>query len=119
MLAGIALASLVGCSGPSVAPDRPKEVRNQPIHPFETHEECLAMARGDEVEWHFAADLPVDFAVAFRDGNALVMPLVREQVRADEGRFVALADREHCLAWQAGSRGAKLDYGIAVARSRK
>jgi hypothetical protein len=68
------------------------------------------MARGDVVKWRFAADEAVDFAVQYRDGKAVVLPLTRERVTADEGRFAALVAERYCLTWEAGRKGVSLDY---------
>ena len=109
--AAVAIASvLAGCAAAPLVPGVPKDVRGQRLPPREVHEECFAMARGDVVKWRFAADEAVDFAVQFRDGKAVVLPLARERVTADEGRFAALVAERYCLTWEAGRMGVSLDY---------
>ncbi|MDH4181011.1 MAG: hypothetical protein OEV46_03300, partial [Betaproteobacteria bacterium] len=80
-LAGIVVASsLAACAAPRLAPGEPREVRALPLPPFQENEECFAMDRGEELRWRFAADGPLDFRVQFRDGKAVVVPVVRERV---------------------------------------
>jgi hypothetical protein len=103
-------AMLAGCAAAPLAPGTSKDVRGQPLPPHDVHEECFAMARGDVVRWRFVADEAVDFAVQYRDGKVVVLPLVRERVIADDGRFAALVAERYCLTWEAGRKGASLDY---------
>lgn len=103
-------AMLASCVAAPLAPGAPKAVRGQRMPPHELHDECFAMARGDEVRWRFVADEAVDFAVQYRDGKVVVLPLTRERVTADDGRFAALVAGRYCLTWEAGRKGASLDY---------
>ncbi|MDH5288253.1 MAG: hypothetical protein OEX23_16670 [Betaproteobacteria bacterium] len=119
-LAGIVVASsLAACAAPRLAPGEPREVRALPLPPFQENEECFAMDRGEELRWRFAADGPLDFRVQFRDGKAVVVPVVRERVAADSGRFVALAAQDYCAVWEAGRIGVLLDYALELARPQR
>jgi hypothetical protein len=110
---------LVACVAAPVEPGRPRDVRAQRIPEYEVLVDCVAMAEGDVLRWRFRTDVPVDFAIEFQDGAARVQPVSREQVTADEGRFVALASNRYCLQWGTGGRGATLDYAIDLARGSK
>lgn len=77
------------------------------------------MEAGDELRWRFAADGPLDFRVQFRDGKAVVVPVSRERVARDSGRFVALSARDYCAAWEARRTGVLLDYSLELARPQR
>lgn len=67
---------------------------------------------GERVEYDFNATEPVDFTIQYRDGNAVVAPVVREKVTADSGVFVPRLAQDYCLTWEAGVAGAVLDYRV-------
>ncbi len=112
-------STLAGCAAPRLAPGAPREANGQPLPPFQEHEECFAMEKGDELRWRFTADGPLDFRVQFRDGKAVVVPVSRELVAGDSGRFVALAARDYCATWEARKIGVLLDYSLELARPRR
>lgn len=118
MLAALAVP-VAGCAAAALAPGTPKEVLGLPLPPYQMHEECFALARGASVTWRFRAQAPLAFDVRYRDGAALVLPIVRERVQADEGRFEALEAHRYCLAWEAGARGTPLDYTITLEAARR
>jgi hypothetical protein len=113
----IAALPLAGCAVPPLAPGQPKEVRGHPMPPYEILEECFAMDEGDEVRWRFTAEAPLDFDIRYRDGKAEILPLVKERVSEDAGRYVALTAQRYCLAWEAKAQGTLLDYRIELGRS--
>jgi hypothetical protein len=67
---------------------------------------------GERVEYDFNATEPVDFTIQYRDGNAVVSPVVREKVTGDSGVFVPRLAQDYCLTWEAGAAGAVLDYRV-------
>ena len=111
----LALA-LCGCTVPLITADTPKSVRGQPIAPYEWHEECLHLEAGDRVDYSFESSEPVSFNIHYHEGNAVVMPLVREQSREDAGIYSASITQDYCLMWEAGAAGAMIDYRIRVRR---
>lgn len=112
-------STLAGCAAPRLAPGAPREANRQPLPPFQEHEECFVMAKGDELRWRFTADGPLDFRVQFRDGKAVVVPVSRELVAEDSGRFTALVARDYCAIWEARKIGVLLDYSLELARPRR
>jgi len=99
---------------PLVTADAPKSVRAQPIAPYEWHEECMHLDAGDRVEYVFESTEPVDFNIHYHEGNAVVMPIVREKTRTDAGVFASPVRQDYCLMWEAGVAGALLDFRIRV-----
>ena len=60
---------------------------------------------------------PVAFHIRYRDGNAVLIPITRENARADAGIFAPAVAQHYCLAWEAGPAGALIDYRIRVRRA--
>jgi hypothetical protein len=85
--------------------------------PFSTNEECVQLAVNDRLDYDFSSNYPVDFNIHYREGYAEILPISRDSVEADSGRFVALLAEKYCLTWQAGAAGALLDYRIALRRA--
>ena len=110
---------LCACATTLVTADSPKSVRAQPIAPYDWHEECLHLDAGDRVEFTFESTEPVDFNIHYHEGNAVVMPIVRDKTRADAGIFTPPAAQDYCLMWEAGAAGALLDYRVRLRAAAK
>lgn len=110
---GVATIVLAGCATPNAA-DAPKIVRGYPLPAYQIHEECLALKPGERVEYRFESTEPVDFNLHYHEGNAVVMPLLREKSREDAGVYSVRIAQDYCLMWEAGAAGAVLDYRVRV-----
>jgi hypothetical protein len=110
----LAALPLCACTMALVTADSPKSVRAHPIPPYEWHEECLHVEAGDRVEFTFESTEPVDFNIHYHEGNAVLMPIVRDKTRGDAGVFAPPAARDYCLMWEAGAAGAMLDYRVRL-----
>jgi len=106
---------LSGCAAPNLV-DAPKIVQGHPVPSYQIHEECFALKARERVEYRFESTEPVDFNIHYHEGNAVVMPLVREQSREDAGIYSASIAQDYCLMWEAGAAGATIDYRIRVRR---
>jgi hypothetical protein len=109
-----ALPLLAGCGAAPVTADEPKSVRGHPLPPYASHDECVRLAPGDRLEYAFEASAPVAFDIRYREGAAVVAPVVREQSRTDAGVFVARIARDYCLMWEAGAAGVLIDYRLRL-----
>ena len=98
-----------GCASAPV-PGEWKDVREQPLASFETHEACVRMKPGDRLEYAFAAQRPVSFEIHYREGKAVVAPVTREKTTSDEGAFDPLDEHEYCMAWESPPPGTLVDY---------
>jgi hypothetical protein len=112
--AAIALAALAGCVGKGVALDAPRVARGLAIGPFAVHQECLAAADGDRIDFTFDSSDPVRFGLAYREGAAMVFPVEHDATRAQAGVFEVRLAREYCLIWEAGVAGAVVDYRVRL-----
>jgi hypothetical protein len=107
-----ACLAIAACATDTAAPNQPKVVRNRPLTPYDFHEECLRLAVGDHIEYDFSTTEPVAFNIHYHEGDAVLEPVVLEQVRADSGIFVPRIAQDYCLMWEAGPAGAVLDYRV-------
>jgi hypothetical protein len=110
----VAALACCACTTPGTTADAPKTVRAHPLPSYQIHEECVTLEPGDRVEYAFESDEPVAFNLHYREGNAVVMPVVRDGSLEDAGVYVARIAHEYCLAWEAGPLGAALHYRIRV-----
>jgi hypothetical protein len=115
-LCALALA-VSACAGETIRPGIPKEVSELRINPFEQHEDCLRMEPGDTLLYRFTAQRPVAFAIRYREGRTVIMPLSRDNAIEDDGIFRPLAAQDYCLVWDAGREGAILGYRILLRRT--
>jgi len=108
---------LAGCAAtPAIEPGKPLEVRAHPLPPYEVHEECASLRPGDRLHYRFESTAPLAFNIHYHEGKAVVMPVTRERVSADEGTFAPLAAQEYCLMWEAGAEGTTIDYAVRLTR---
>ena len=109
-------ACLSSCTPAVVAPGQPRVVDRVVIAPYDAHEQCMALAAGDRLDYRFDSSAPLDFDIRYRQANAVLSPIVREHSRSDSGIFEAHEPARYCLDWQAGVDGAIIGYRIVVRR---
>ncbi len=109
----VGVMALSGCATPNLA-DAPKIVQGHAVASYQIHEECLVLKPGERVEYRYESTEPVDFNLHYHEGNAVVMPLVREKSREDAGMYSVRIAQDYCLMWEAGAAGATIDYRIRV-----
>jgi hypothetical protein len=114
----LALAQAGCATPPGLEPGRPLEVAALPLPPYQSHEECMTLAPGDRLQYRFESTAPLAFNIHYHEGRAVVMPVTRERVSADEGTFAPLVAQEYCLMWEAGAEGTTIDYTLRLTRGR-
>jgi len=107
-----ACLAAAGCAIAPVDPDAPKVVHGMPLPPYEFHEECMHLEVDDRVDYAFEASFPIKFNIHYHDGNAVLAPVDRDNVRSDSGVFVARIAHDYCLTWEAGPTGAFIDFRV-------
>jgi hypothetical protein len=111
----IAIAVCVAaCAASPPAPDVPRAVARLPIAPYAEHEACIDGAPGERLDYRWQASEPVAFAIRYREGGALVAPVVREGSHGDSGILALRLRERYCLHWQAGPSGALVDYRFVL-----
>ena len=109
-----ACVALAACAAEAIAPGHPRMVHALALTPYDIHEECVRLAVADRLEYDFSASEPVDFAIRYRDGAAVLAPFARAGVRVDSGIFVPQLALDYCLVWETGPAGALLDYRVRL-----
>jgi len=101
-----------GCSGDPYRFDQPRGAADVEIAPYEMREECVALDRGAGVDFYFVSTLPIAFSISYHQGNALILPVVREHATSESGAFAADHEDVYCLRWKAGIQGSILEYRL-------
>jgi hypothetical protein len=77
------------------------------------HEVCFKMATGDEIQYTFDSDQPLDFDIHFHADSAITYPVQRRRLNYRTGKFAAKLDQSYCLMWSnRNPRGTTLDYQL-------
>ncbi len=101
-----------GCATAPLSLDEPAVASALPLPPYESRDVCVRLAEGDRLDYTFESTEPVAFEIRYREGAAVIAPLVRDPTRSDAAVFLALLPRDYCLVWEAGVAGALLDYRL-------
>ena len=111
-----ACALLGACAEAPLAPGNPWIVRGLPLTPYDSTEYCVALAIGDRLHFEYTASAPVKFELAYREGSAVLAPIVRDWSAEDGGIYIANLAREYCARWEASPAGALLNYRLTLMR---
>lgn len=115
----LALALAACAAQPTIVPGKVREVKAQPLPPYQMHEECAKLQTGDRLEYSFDADAPLHFDIHYHEGKAVIIPLTRDNVKTGRGEFNVLLAQEYCLVWEAGATGTPLDYRVRLIRGKQ
>ena len=99
---------------PPIAAGVPRVVERLSIAPYATHEACVPMQPGERLDWRYESSTPLSFEIHYREGNAVLAPVVRSGTAADSGTFEARLRENYCATWEAGSGGATVSYRILL-----
>jgi hypothetical protein len=108
---------VTACAQSPVAAGVPRVVERLIVHPYAMHEDCVRLAAGDRLDWRFASSEPLAFNIHYHENGAVLAPVVRDDSAGDTGTFVARMPDEYCLTWEAGARGAIIDYRVLLRRA--
>lgn len=111
---GFAALALASCATPPITAGVPRTVDGLVIAPYALHEACVSMARGDRLDWRYESGAPIAFEVHYREGGAVLAPVVRDASSGDSGTFEARAPRDYCVQWEAGASGAIVSYRLLL-----
>ena len=107
-------ALVAACATPPIAPGVPREVSRVIVAPYQSYDECVRLARGDRLDWRFESSEPLGFDIHYREGNAVLSPIVRDPSTMQSGTFEAQIGQVYCLTWEAGPPGAILAYRVLL-----
>jgi hypothetical protein len=106
----VALAS--GCASDPYRFDAPRGAAGVELTPYALHEECVALNRGERFDFYFVTTAMVAFNIHYRDANAVIMPVARDDATRESGVFVADHKDIYCAAWKAGVEPSLLEYEL-------
>jgi hypothetical protein len=110
--AWLAVALASGCAGYGYRLDAPRSVADLDLSPYAMQEECVALDRGEGLDFYFVSLTPIAFNLYYHQANAVISPIVREHATADSGVFIADHKDLYCLRWEAGVQGSILEYRL-------
>jgi len=117
-LASSAAAVVVAaCAVTTIDHETPKMVERLAIAPYQTHEECLQLVPGDQLEYRFESIAPLAFNIHYHEGTAVIMPLTRENTKEEIGLYAPSIAQHYCLMWEAGPQATMLDYRVRLKRA--
>jgi hypothetical protein len=110
----VALAGfmLCACAADPYRLDAPRSASGVELAPYALHEECFRLDVGERIDFYFVSVAPVAFNVHYHDGNAVVMPIARENATQETGEFTADRKEIYCLMWEAGAEPSALEYRV-------
>jgi len=114
----VALAALALCAC-AVDPyrlDAPRSASGVELAPYALHEECFRLDVGERIDFYFESVVPVAFNIHYHDGNAVVMPVARDNATQESGDFTADRKEIYCLMWEAGAEPSALEYRVRPRR---
>jgi hypothetical protein len=114
-IALVATAS-ASCATPLLTPGEPLLVERLAIAPYESHERCAKLRVGDRLDFRYDSSAPLRFDLRYREDDAVLAPIVREDSTVDSGLFEARIPATYCLTWEAGAPGAVIDYRVLLRR---
>jgi hypothetical protein len=115
VLCGVALAAAaVACTTAPIVPGVPRAVARVVIAPYQSHDECVRLAQGDRLDWRYESTEPLAFNIQYREDQAVLSPVVREDSTTDSGMFEARLAQDYCLTWESGPAGAIISYRVLV-----
>lgn len=117
VVAVIMATSAAACATPDVAPGEPRVIDRLVIAPYAAHEACAELAPGDRLDYRYRSSAALDFDIRYREGGAVLSPIVREQSTADSGIFEVRVAARYCFDWQAGAAGAIIGYRVLLRRA--
>jgi len=111
-LAWLAVAIVSGCAMDPYRFDAPRLGAGVELDPYGSWQECVALDRGERFDFYFVSVVPVAFNIHYRDANAVIMPITRDNATRDSGVFTADHKDIYCVAWKAGVEPSVLEYQL-------
>ena len=110
---------VANCTTPPIAPGEPRVVDRVVVSPYQSHDECMRLARGDRLDWRYESSEPLGFQHPLPRRQRRMSPVVRERSTTDAGTFEARLDEDYCLTWESGPPGAIIGYRILLRRAAR
>jgi len=112
----LAAAVVLGACAARIDPGTPKSVQRLAIAPYQAHEECVQLVPGDQLEYRFESVVGLAFNIHYHEGNAVIMPVSRDNTKEESGFYAPSIAQHYCLMWEAGQEATLLDYHVHIKR---
>lgn len=110
--AWLAVALASGCALDPYRFDAARAAAGVELGPYALQEECVALDRGDRLDFYFVSVAPIAFNIHYRDANAVILPIALDNATHDSGVFTADHKDIYCVAWKAGVEPSMLEYQL-------
>ena len=102
------------CTTPPVKPGVPRVAERVVILPYQLHDQCIALAAGERLDWRYESTQPLAFSIHYHANNAELATVVRDSSTGDSGTFEAPSAQNYCLTWESGPPGAIIGYRLLL-----
>lgn len=116
-LGAVAIVALAACAERPLVAGTERSMPRVVVAPWQSYETCARLEPNERLDYRYTSSAPVAFAIAYREGSVVLMPVVQDHATSGSGIYVAPLPRTYCLTWEAGPPGAILAYRV-LARPR-
>ena len=89
------------------------------IAPTKFKELCVALGKGERVEWSFSSPVETSFNIHYHVGADVLYPAKVDGIRAAQGVLEVASEQDYCWMWKAGSEPAQLVVRLKLQGERK
>lgn len=80
---------------------------------------CVALKRGDRVEWSFNSPIDTSFNIHYHVGSDVSYPAKVDGIRAAQGTLEVAMDQGYCWLWKAGVEPVELVASLKLQPPRR
>ena len=84
------------------------------IAPSKFKELCVALKKGERVEWSFSSPVGTSFNIHYHVGSDVSYPAKVDGIRAAQGTLEVAIDQDYCWLWKAGAEPAPLAASLKL-----
>ena len=89
------------------------------IPPGKFKELCVALKKGQRVEWTFSSAMDTSFNIHYHVGSDVSYPAKVEGIRTAQGTLEVKIDQDYCWLWKAGAEPAPLSATLKLLAERQ
>ena len=89
------------------------------IAPGKFKELCVALKKGQSVEWTFSSAADTSFNIHYHVGSDVSYPAKVDGIRTGQGTLEVKTDQDYCWLWKAGAEPAALVASLKLLAQRQ
>ena len=89
------------------------------IAPSKFKELCVALKKGQRVEWTFSSAVDTSFNIHYHVGSDVSYPAKVDGIRSAQGTLEVKTDQDYCWLWKAGAEPAQLAASLKLHAERQ